>query len=141
MAWTTMHFAVGMAGGGALAGLGCLVARRGWRLLPFAMTIGGVWALVPDLPRIFREDFPGLPFAATLGDKALERSLHRVGDLFFFHRSLDQQPHELALHGLTLILLLYNLALVQLWWLGRRSRSGLRRARPAASKRTREAEG
>lgn len=107
-----MHFAVGMAGAGAIGTVGCLVVRRGWRWLPLAMTAGGFWALVPDLPRLFREDFPGLPLARTLGHHELERWLHAIGDLFFFHRALDQQPRELALHGLIGILLLYNLCLI-----------------------------
>lgn len=116
MAWTTMHFAVGMCGGGAVAAVGGALLRRpirsirGW--LPLAMTAGGVWALVPDLPRIWREDFPSLPLASVLGSKGLERWLHGIGDLFFFHARLDAQPRELALHGLVLILLLYNAAAV-----------------------------
>lgn len=119
MAWTSMHFAVGMGGAGLLAGLVCVVRRRGWRWLPPAMTLGGVWAIVPDLPRLWREDFPSLPFAATLGSKDLERSLHGIGDVFFFHARLDAQPHELALHGLVLILGLYNLSILLLLYLGR----------------------
>ena len=39
-----MHFAVGMACGGALSGVACLIVRRGWRGVPIAMTLGGVWA-------------------------------------------------------------------------------------------------
>lgn len=103
-----MHFAVGMMGGGALAGAACLMLRRGWRWLPAAMTLGGLWALVPDMPRIWREDFPSLPLASVLGDKDLERWLHSVGDIFFFHERLDVQPRELALHGLVLMIALYN---------------------------------
>jgi hypothetical protein len=106
-----MHFAMGMGCAGALAGAACVVTRRGWRFIPAAMTAGGVWALVPDLPRVFREDFPSLPLALILGDKGIERALHSVGDVFFFHRMLDAQPKEYALAGLTIILLLYNLAI------------------------------
>jgi len=40
MAWTTMHFAVGMGCAGALAGAACVVTRRGWRFIPAAMTAG-----------------------------------------------------------------------------------------------------
>ena len=122
MAYTTMHFAVGMAVAGAGMAVGCTIARRGWRWLPPAMTLGGLWAMAPDLPRIWREDFPSLPFAATLGAKSLERGLHAWGDLFFLHRQLDLQPREFALHGLFGILLLYNLALVLLIWMHRRER-------------------
>ncbi len=111
MAFTTMHFAVGMACGGAAATAVCLTLKRGWRWTPLAMTLGGIWAIVPDLPRVFREDFPSLPFAVTLGQRKLEQSLHDIGDIFFFHRALDAQPHEYALHGLAIILVLYNLAL------------------------------
>ncbi|MBL4701385.1 MAG: hypothetical protein JKX85_09010 [Phycisphaeraceae bacterium] len=114
MAWTTMHFAVGMAGATAITGVSCMVMRRGWRWLPLSMTAGGLWALIPDLPRIFREDFTGLPFASTLGSKSLELKLHRMGDVFFFHKQLDIQPHEYALHGLIMILLMYNVSIVAL---------------------------
>jgi len=112
MAWTSMHFAVGMCGGAALTLIPCLIRRRGFRLIPLGMTLGGLWGLAPDLPRIWREDFPSLPFASTLGDKALEDKLHSVGDLFFFHQSLDAQPKEFALLGLAIIIGLYNLSLL-----------------------------
>ena len=111
MAWPTMHFAAGMAGAGAAATVACLMTRRGWRYVPVAMTLGGIWALIPDMPRIFREDFPTAPFAAALGDKSLERSLHEWGNLFFGHQALDAQPKEYALAGFTLIVLMYNLAI------------------------------
>lgn len=110
MAWTTMHFAMGMVSAGALSGGACLILNRGWRWIPTAMTLGGLWALVPDLPRLFREDFPSLPFAAGLGSPTLENRLHGIGDLFFFHSRLDAQPHEYALHGLVIILVLYGLS-------------------------------
>ncbi len=121
VAWTSMHFAVGMAGGAVIAGVGCLIARRGYKYIPAAMTVGGLWAFVPDMPRLFREDFPSLPFAATLGDKGLERWLHSVGDLFFFHQSLDAQPREFALHGLFLIIMMYNLAIAAQWFTNHRA--------------------
>jgi hypothetical protein len=122
-----MHFGVGMAGAGlATAGAASLLVR-GWRWVPLAMTAGGLWAIVPDLPRFFREDFPGLPFAAMLGSKPLEVWLHEWGDLFFFHRALDTQPNEYALHGLLLILLLYNAAVVLLMALESRARRRLSR--------------
>jgi len=136
MAWTTMHFAVGMAGAGLACGTACLITRRGWRLLPAAMTVGGLWGTLPDWPRIFREDFPSLPLAATLGQKSLERWLHGYGDLFFFHRQLDQQPREFALHGLILIILFYNLAIALLMFLEWRQRnSPANRAYKAHSER------
>ncbi len=116
MAWTTMHYGVGMACAGAAATGLALITSRGWRWIPAAMTLGGVWALIPDMPRTFREDFPSLPLASILGSKSLERWLHSIGDLFFFHRSLDAQPHEYALHGLVIILVLYNASLVMLMW-------------------------
>jgi len=123
-----MHFAVGMGCGGAIGAVGCLTVRRGWRWLGGMMTAGGVWALVPDMPRLFREDFPSLPFAAILGDKGLERALHGWGDVFFMHRSLDAQPHEYALAGFAVIVLFYNLVILQLMWLaGRRRRRVLGR--------------
>lgn len=111
MAFTTMHFALGMAGTGAVATVAALVLRRGLRWIPLAMTAGGIWACVPDMPRIFKEDFPNAPFASTLSAKPLQDWLQRHGDWFFFHRSLDAQPKEYALHGLALLLLLYTVSI------------------------------
>ncbi|MCC6581200.1 MAG: hypothetical protein IT440_12250 [Phycisphaeraceae bacterium] len=123
MAWTTMHFGVGMAGGAMLFGAGCLFARKGWRWLPLAMTLGGIWANIPDMPRLFRVDFPFLNLTSTLGSMAFERSLHRWGNIFFGHKALDIQPHDYAIHGLIIVLILYNAAIVLLMCLPRKSRS------------------
>jgi hypothetical protein len=120
-----MHFAVGMGCGGALAGTACLIFRRGWRFLPAAMTAGGLWALLPDLPRVFREDFPNLPFAAALGQSSFERFLHRAGDLFCFHAQLDAQPKEYALAGFAIIIFLYNLSIGLLMLLEHRQRDSI----------------
>lgn len=125
MAWTSMHLAVGMTCAGAAGGLVCLFLRRGWRWLPAAMTVGGIWALVPDLPRVFREDFPSLGLASTLGSKSLERWLHSIGDLFFFHQSLDIQPKEYALLGLFTIVLLYNFSILMLMFMEDRARNSV----------------
>lgn len=125
MAFSTMHFGVGMACGAAAGLAGCVIARRGWRWIPAAATLGGVWAMAPDLPRIFREDFPSLPFASTLGAESLEKWLHAHGDWFFFHGSLDAQPKEFALLGLGLILLGYNLSIAHLLWLEHRQRNSV----------------
>lgn len=110
MAFTTMHFALGMVGTGAVATVAALVFRRGLRWVPLCMTAGGIWACVPDMPRIFKEDFPNAPFAQTLSAKPLQEWLQANGDLFFFHRMLDAQPKEYALHGLAIILFLYTLS-------------------------------
>jgi len=110
MAFTTMHFALGMVGTGAVAGVGALVLRRGLRWVPLWMTAGGFWACVPDMPRVFKEDFPNAPFAQSLSDKPLQQWLQANGDWFFFHRMLDAQPKEYALHGLALILTLYTVS-------------------------------
>lgn len=111
-----MHFAVGMCGGAALMTVPCLIRRRGWRHIPLAMTLGGLWAIIPDTPRLWREDFTSLPFAATLGAKDFELWLHSIGNLFFMHRSLDAQPKEFALLGLAIIIGLYNLSMVGMLW-------------------------
>ena len=110
MAFTTMHFAMGMVGTGAIATVGALVLRRGMRWVPLWMTAGGIWACVPDMPRIFKEDFPNAPFASTLSAKPLQEWLQANGDWFFLHRMLDAQPKEYALHGLALILMLYTVS-------------------------------
>ncbi len=127
-----MHFAVGMGCAG-LAGLAaCSILGRGWRWLPAAMTVGGFWALVPDFPRIWREDFPHTAVSSFLGSKQLETWLHSRGDLFFFHNKLDIQPNEYALHGLMLIILLYNAAMLLLMWLPRKERAAFRQIRADA---------
>lgn len=120
MAFTTMHLAVGMACSGAIGIAACMVLRRGWRWIPLVMTVGAIWAITPDLPRVFREDFPSLPLASTLGSKDLERSLHAWGDVFFFHRGLDAQPREFALLGAGLMLVMYNASIVGLMALERK---------------------
>ncbi|QDU33484.1 hypothetical protein KS4_15340 [Poriferisphaera corsica] len=107
MAWTSMHFATGMAGSALLTSTACLLFKRSPKYLPLIITAGGLFAITPDLPRIWREDFPSLPLASILGEKSLEQSLHNIGDLFFLHATLDRQPHEYALHGLALIVILY----------------------------------
>ncbi|MEM9294767.1 MAG: hypothetical protein AAGA57_03110 [Planctomycetota bacterium] len=107
MAWASAHFAVGMACGAGLGSIAFVTLRRGWRYLPIPMTLGGVWALGPDLPRLFREDFPSAPFADTLSAKHLREWLHRNADWFFFHGRLDEQPREYALHGMVAIVALY----------------------------------
>jgi len=118
-----MHFAVGMCGGAALLAVPCLIRRKGWRHIPFAMTLGGLWAIIPDSPRLWREDFTSLPFAATLGAKDFELWLHSIGNLFFMHQSLDAQPKEFALLGLAMIVGLYNLSLIGMWWQARHDSS------------------
>ena len=125
MAWTTMHFAMGMGCAGATAGLGCMLFRGGWRWIPAAMTLGGLWALVPDMPRIFREDIYYEPISSILGTQELERALHSWGDIFFFHQQLDAQPKEFALLGLILILLLYNASILLLMGLEYKHRNSL----------------
>lgn len=117
MAFTTMHFGVGMACGGAAA-VGCaLIRRKGFKAIGPAMTLGGIWAIVPDLRRVFSW-YPSLPFSRFLGDSRIESWL--LSDVFFFHATLDSQPEEFTLLGLAIILLLYNIVifvplLIDLW--------------------------
>ena len=116
MAWATMHFATGMCCAGAITSGGCLLVRRGWRWIPSAMTLGGLWAMIPDMPRFFRQDFPNAPFASILGHRQFESWLVEWGNVFFFHRALDNQPKEYALFGLALIIVLYNLTILFFMW-------------------------
>ena len=85
MAFSTMHFAIGM-GCTALACVPlCMTLKRGWRWIPFAMSLGGVFACTPDIPRIFREDLPQVPvLSKLLGSHELETWLMNFGDVFFF---------------------------------------------------------
>lgn len=105
-----MHFALGMVGTGAVTTVAALTFGRGLRWVPLCMTAGGIWACVPDMPRIFKEDFPNAPFAQTLSAKPLQEWLQANGDIFFLHRMLDAQPKEFALHGLAIILFLYTVS-------------------------------
>lgn len=119
-----MHFGLGMACGGAatlaLCGIQALRGKRPpLRWATPVMTACGIWGVGPDLTRLLREDFPSLGLASTLGSKALERWMMNFGDLFFFHRTLDSQPRELALHGLILIIVCYNIG----WLLARFDRA------------------
>jgi hypothetical protein len=120
-----MHFGVGMACGGAAATLLAALRGRGWKWITPVMTLSGVWALGPDLPRIFREGYPSLPLARYLGDESVDRWLLSFGDVFFFHAMLDSQPRQYAVQGLVLILLCYNVG----WLLNQldkqRSRPGI----------------
>lgn len=142
MAFTSMHFAMGMIGSGAIATAACLSIRRGFRWIPATMTIGGLWAVIPDLPRIWREDFPSLPLSSLLGSKYLEDQLHVVGDLFFLHRALDRQPHEYTLLGLGLIILMYSLSTALLMYLEHRQRNSIgNRAWRAHTRRSSHREG
>ncbi len=94
----------------------CMLLRRGYRWIPAAMTGGGLWALIPDLPGVFREDIPEAPLAWLIGHPAIDGLLNDWGNLFFFHRTLDAQGDAHALLGLTIIILLYNAAIAGLLW-------------------------
>ena len=126
MAFATMHFATGMVCSGAAGVVLCTVLRRGWRWLPLGMTAGGFWAMVPDMPRLFREDFlRHVPVLNKLGDKSLQNTLHQYGDIFFFHRWLDTHRTEdrLALQGMTIIIGCYVLSILMLMFMEWRSRN------------------
>jgi hypothetical protein len=126
MAWTSAHFAVGMACSGAATAGVCLIVHRGWRWLPAVMTLGGLWACVPDMPRLWREDFPGLPLGSILGQISLEHRLHEFGNLFFFHARMDAPPHlPYALNGLIAIICMYNASIAMLMWMEHRQRNSL----------------
>lgn len=112
MAFATMHFGVGMACGGAAALGVALIRRKGFQAIGPAMTIGGIWAMVPDLTRLFVW-YPSLPFSSYLGGSTNEKRL--LSDLFFFHASLDAQPKNYTLLGMALILALYNLVIFAPW--------------------------
>lgn len=109
MAFTSMHFAVGMACSGGVASVAALLMGRGWRWVPMVMTAGGVWACGPDMTRLFKEDFPNAPYAEALSSKSVQHWLDARADWFFFHGMLDAQPKEFALHGLLGIIALYSL--------------------------------
>jgi len=109
MAWIGGHFAIGMACGGAAAAGWCAWRRRDWHLIPFAMAAGGVWAIIPDMPRVIREDLPGTWLAATAGARPLEEVLQYYGNVFFFHRWFDfAQTGRWGLRGLAIVVASYT---------------------------------
>ena len=120
MAFATMHFATGMACGGLIGITGVSIFRRGLRFVPLAMTAGGLWAMAPDMTRLFTEDFPNAPFASILGSQGLKAWLESHANWFAFHGLLDDQPKELALHGMFGIVVMYNLAILMLMLTRRR---------------------
>ena len=103
-----MHFGVGMACGGGIALGIAAIRRRGFESIGPAMTLGGIWAMVPDLHRIFSW-YPSLPFAEKF------QRIQPLSDIFFFHKSLDTQPAEYTLLGFGLILFFYNLVIFAPW--------------------------
>jgi len=112
-----MHFAVGMVGGAAVTATVACFYRRALPLTPLGMTLGGLWAILPDTPRLVRVDFPSLrslPGATAFGDKATEAWLHQIGDLFFLHRTLDHHATDLSLAGLFAMIALYTMGIASL---------------------------
>jgi len=117
--WFSAHFAVGMACGAAMAAPLIVFKPRWWPAVqPIAMTLGGIWACIPDAPRLWREDFTRLPLGSLLGTKDLENWLHSIGDVFFFHASMDayRNAHgtEFALAGMAGMIALYSFAILVL---------------------------
>lgn len=102
------HFAVGMICSGLLM-LPLLFFRfRYWIYLPVVQTLGGVFAEVPDFPRVIGA-FPSLGLHHIVDADALYRLLHtRIGDLFFFHRSIDVSGEGNFLQGMTVVICIYN---------------------------------
>ncbi len=120
MAFTSMHMAVGMACTGAAGVAACMVIRRGWRWIPLVMTLGAIWAVMPDLPRMVREQLAWLPLSQLLGSRGLEEALASWGNVFFFHRWLNSSTADLTLAGFALMFLMYNLSIVGLMMFERR---------------------
>ncbi|MEM0913434.1 MAG: hypothetical protein AAGK09_02375 [Planctomycetota bacterium] len=117
MSWTSMHFAVGMVGGAAVTATVACFWRRGLVYTPLGMTLGGLWAIVPDTPRLARVDFPSLralPGVEAFASKSTEDWLHRIGDLFFLHRTIDERLADHALAGLFMTVAMYTLAIAGL---------------------------
>src|SRR5690606_4625906 len=117
-----MHFAVGMACAGIMAVTAFAFTRRGWRWLPVLMTLGGVWAVIPDVPATL---WYSLGFSSGPASSAFQASLSQAGNLFFFHNVLDSIAYDHQLLGGVLIVLLYNLAISLLMVLEKRARLGL----------------
>jgi hypothetical protein len=107
--------------GGMLAAVVCLIIRRGWRLVPYVAAITGVWATLPDLPRLFREDLPFIPLAGLIGHKEVEKAMHEFGNIFIFHSWLDQWPDRFVLHGTFIVFAAFVATAVGLNRLNRRN--------------------
>jgi hypothetical protein len=114
MVFTAIHMAAGMLAAG-VAGLAiCTLMSRGWRWIPVAMTAGAIWAILPDLPAMFRNHLQGLPMAGVLGSDRLEAALQSWGNVFFAHRVLQEQMEGMSAWGLTGWLVLAGLCIAGL---------------------------
>jgi len=120
MTSTSMHLAVGMACGGLAAVAFCLAMKRGWRWIPLVMTAGAIWAILPDLPAMMRQQLAWMPLSQTLGSQALENALASWGNVFFFHSALASSSADLSVVGFALMFLLFNLSMAGVLMLERR---------------------
>jgi len=116
MGWTGVHFAIGlMLGGSAAAGV-CVFRDRGWKAVPVAMLLCGLWAIVPDVPEILRQGLPGTWIASGLGAQAATDWLNQHSQWFFFHHYQEMLvDSRWGLRVLTLIGLVYNALLIGLF--------------------------
>ena len=108
----SMHFALGMLGTFVLC-LPLLALRpRWWPLLPLAQTVGGAFALAPDWVHVFGY-YPSLPFADSVDLGAVKSRLHGpLGNLFFFHSTIDTTGEGSFLRGFIITVAQYNLWLL-----------------------------
>ena len=88
------------------------------------MTLGGFWAIIPDMPRLLREDFV-ISSCISGNARDLERWLHDHGNWFFFHKAMDGHTSNYALPGLILMIVLYNAAIGLMFLLERRQRDSV----------------
>lgn len=111
MVFTAIHMAVGMVVAG-LAGLAISTRiGRGWRWIPVAMTAGALWAIIPDVPAMYREHLQHLPLVGILGSHSLEATLQNWGNVFFGHRLLQDQLQQMPDWGLAAFLLIAGASL------------------------------
>ena len=83
-----VHFAVGLLATAALGGAVALVRhRRGLRFLPLAATLGGAWAVVPDIVTFLAAHL-GRSGAARLAESVLSHS--PLMNVFFLYPQLDR---------------------------------------------------
>ena len=122
-----VHFAAGLIGGTLIAAPIVSFRRRWRRYVPVFAGLCGLWASVPDFPRLVRgverllleRGFVRLanwPVIEYLGRNRLGRSLTAYGDWFFLHRLLDTRYRIEGLAGPVVVLLYYHVVILGYLW-------------------------
>ena len=113
-----VHYALGMTCGGIASVAVPWFRRRWYKIGPLFMTFCGVWAMLPDVPRVLGQ-IPGwVPFYGLLHGVLGSRSAHKfmhggIGNIFFGHALLDNRfLDDYYLAGYAAVLGIYTVILI-----------------------------